>query len=55
MINTALILGGIALVIFTGVIVGFVGASVYDAWYQHKYRTWIALQDSDKPQLPAAK
>ena len=49
-------LAGFLIMLFAGIILGFVGASVYDAWYQRKYATWIALQeDHNRPQRPVAK
>jgi len=47
---------GFVILIFAGIILGFVGASVYDAWYQRKYAVWIALQeDHNQPRRPVAK
>lgn len=37
------------------VFIGATIASVYDFWYQKKYKAWLALQDENTPQKPVAK
>ena len=56
MIELVWILGGLSAIIFVAVILGAVGAGIYDAWYQRKYAVWLALQeDHNRPKRPLAK
>ena len=52
---TTLILLIIVVGIFGMIIIGFLCASIYDAWYQRKYEAWLILQDDNKPPRPVAK
>lgn len=47
---------GVAAVIFGSIFIAFIGAGIYDLWYQRRYRAFIELQtDHTKPRRPAAK
>ena len=49
-------LGIFVMLVFAGFLLGWLGASLYDAWYQRKYGAWIALQDDhNQPNRPVAK
>jgi hypothetical protein len=42
--------------LFGGIFMALIYATVYDFWYSRKYKTWILLQqDHTKTRRPAAK